>query len=117
MSVLLILNDPPYGTERSYNGLRLARQLKKENPALDVRVFLIGDAVSCAVSGQKTLDGYYNLERMIRALITKKVAIKCCGTCLDARGLIEDSLVSGAKRGSMSDLAKWTSEADKVVTF
>ncbi|MHA2003936.1 MAG: DsrE/DsrF/TusD sulfur relay family protein [Candidatus Thorarchaeota archaeon] len=117
MSVLLILNDPPYGTERSYNGLRLARQLKKENPDHDVRVFLIGDAASCAVSGQKTPDGYYNLERMIRDLVTKKVDIKCCGTCLDARGLTEDSLVSGAKRGSMSDLAKWTSEADKVVTF
>ena len=117
MNVLLILNDPAYGTERSYNGLRLARQLKKENPDLDVRVFLIGDAVSCAVSGQKTPDGYYNLERMIRALVTKKVDIKCCGTCLDARGLTEDSLVSGAKRGSMSDLAKWTSESDKVVIF
>ncbi|MHA2071812.1 MAG: DsrE/DsrF/TusD sulfur relay family protein, partial [Candidatus Thorarchaeota archaeon] len=57
MSILLILNDPPYGTERSYNGLRLARQLKKENPDHDVRVFLIGDAASCAVSGQKTPDG------------------------------------------------------------
>jgi uncharacterized protein involved in oxidation of intracellular sulfur len=117
MSVLLILNDPPYGTERSYNGLRLAMQLKKENPDLAVHIFLIGDAVSCAVSGQKTADGCYNLERMLRALITKKVDISCCGTCLDARGLTEDSLVSGAKRGSMSKLAKWTSEAEKVVTF
>jgi uncharacterized protein involved in oxidation of intracellular sulfur len=117
MSVLLILNDPPYGTERSYNGLRLGVQLKKRSSDLEVNVFLIGDAVSCAVSGQKTPDGYYNLERMIRALITKKVAIKCCGTCLDARGLTENSLVSGAKRGSMSDLAKWTSQADKIVTF
>jgi uncharacterized protein involved in oxidation of intracellular sulfur len=92
-------------------------QLKKDNTDHDVRVFLIGDAVSCAVSGQKTPDGYYNLERMTRALVTKKVDIKCCGTCFDARGLTEDSLVSGAKRGSMSDLAKWTSESDKVVTF
>jgi uncharacterized protein involved in oxidation of intracellular sulfur len=117
MSVLLILNDPPYGTERSYNGLRLAKSLKKENPEFEVNVFLIGDSVSCAVSGQKTPDGYYNLERMIRALVTKKVAIKCCGTCLDARGLTEDSLVSGVKRGSMSDLARWTSESEKAVTF
>lgn len=27
MSTLLILNDPPYGTERSYNGMRLAKAL------------------------------------------------------------------------------------------
>ncbi|MHA2143099.1 MAG: DsrE/DsrF/TusD sulfur relay family protein [Candidatus Thorarchaeota archaeon] len=117
MSILLILNDPPYGTERSYNGLRLSISLRKESPDSTVNVFLIGDAVSCAVSGQKTPEGYYNLEKMIRALITKKVDIKCCGTCLDARGLAEESLISGVKRGSMSDLAKWTAESDKVVTF
>jgi len=117
MRVLLILNDSPYGTERSYNGLRLAISLKKENPEIDVNVFLIGDAVSCAISSQKTPDGYYNLERMIRALITKKVTIKYCGTCLDARGLTEEHLVSGAERGSMSHLAKWTVESDKIVTF
>ncbi|MHA2379939.1 MAG: DsrE/DsrF/TusD sulfur relay family protein [Candidatus Thorarchaeota archaeon] len=117
MSLLLILNDPPYGTERSYNGLRLAIALKKESPELVVNVFLIGDAVSCAISGQKTPDGYYNLERMIRALIAKSVSIKCCGTCLDARGLNEEFLVLGVKRSSMSELAKWTSESEEVVAF
>jgi uncharacterized protein involved in oxidation of intracellular sulfur len=117
MSVLIILNDPPYGTERSYNGLRLGMALKKERPELSLNIFLIGDGVSCAVSGQKTPDGYYNLERMLRGLITKKVTIKCCGSCLDARGLSDESLVSGVERGSMSILAKWTSEANKVVTF
>jgi uncharacterized protein involved in oxidation of intracellular sulfur len=117
MSLLLILNDPPYGTERSYNGLRLAIALKKENPEFAVNVFLIGDAVACAVSGQKTPDSFYNLERMIRSLLTKKVAIMCCGTCLDARGLNEESLVSGVKRGRMSDLAKWSLESEKSITF
>jgi hypothetical protein len=27
MNYLIILNDPPYGAERSYNGLRLANSL------------------------------------------------------------------------------------------
>ena len=117
MNLTLILNDPPYGTERSYNGLRLAMALLKENPENQVNIFLIGDAVSCAISGQKTPEGYYNLERMIRALVTKKVNIKCCGTCLNARGLNEEVLVSGVKRGSMSDLAEWTAMSDKVITF
>ncbi|MHA1950722.1 MAG: DsrE/DsrF/TusD sulfur relay family protein [Candidatus Thorarchaeota archaeon] len=117
MSVLLILNDPSYGTERSYNGLRLAMALKKENPDVTVNVFLTGDAVSCAVSGQKTPDGYYNLERMVRTLITKKVSISCCGTCLDARGLKEEQLVTGVERGTMSILAKWTLESTKVISF
>ncbi len=113
MTMLIILNDPPYGTERSYNGLRLAMNLRKNFPDIQVNLFLMGDAVS----GQKTPDGYYNLERMIRAVVTKKVDVICCGTCLDARGIKEDYLVPGVKRATMGDLTKWTAEADKVVTF
>ncbi|MGV9170447.1 MAG: DsrE/DsrF/TusD sulfur relay family protein [Promethearchaeia archaeon] len=84
MTHLIVLNDPPYGTERSYNGLRLAMALKKKDSDVSLNIFMIGDGVSCAVAGQKTPDGYYNLERMIRALLAKDVTMKCCGTCLDA---------------------------------
>jgi sulfur relay (sulfurtransferase) complex TusBCD TusD component (DsrE family) len=52
MKALIILNDPPYGTERSYNGLRLAGQLVKREGE-EVRIFLIGDAASCGKRGQK----------------------------------------------------------------
>ena len=41
-AVLLSLNDPPYGTERSYNALRMALSLAKVD-GTDVRVFLIAD--------------------------------------------------------------------------
>jgi len=64
---LVIINDSPYGNERPYNALRLAMNLAKRADAL-VRVFLIGDGVNCAMSGQKTPDGYYNVERMIKFL-------------------------------------------------
>lgn len=48
---LFILNDPPYGTERSYNGLRLAGALaERENE--EIRIFLMGDAASCAKANQ-----------------------------------------------------------------
>jgi uncharacterized protein involved in oxidation of intracellular sulfur len=36
-----------------------------------VKVFLMGDAVSCALAGQKTPDGYYNMERLIRTTAVK----------------------------------------------
>jgi len=62
---LIILNDPPYGTERSYNGMRLANELTK-NEEQEVRVFLLGDAVTCAKQGQQTPNGFYNLERMLK---------------------------------------------------
>lgn len=56
VAILLVLNDPPYGTERSYNGLRLAYAPAKREET-DVRVFLMADAVGCAVAGQKTERG------------------------------------------------------------
>ncbi len=116
MKALIILNDPPYGTERSYNGLRLAMTLAKTE-GTELRLFLMADAVACAKPGQKTPDGYYNLERMLRGLTAKEVPIGACATCLDARGLSDADLVDGAHRSSMAELTEWTLWADKVVTF
>lgn len=113
---LLILNDPPYGTERSYNGLRLANALAKREES-EVRVFLMGDAAACAKAGQKTPNGYYNLERMIGAVVRRGVEVACCGTCLDARGIAEDELVEGAHRSTLEELAEWTVWADSAIVF
>lgn len=117
MKILLILNNPPYGTEISYNGLRLANALAKNDPSAAVTVFLMADAVLCAKKGQKTPDGYYNLERMIKRFATGNHALLLCSTCMDARGLTEAELVEGAQRSSMDELAKATLAADKVLTF
>ena len=113
---LVILNDPPYGTERSYNGLRLAGSLARRE-GQQVRVFLMGDAASCAQSGQKTPDGYYNVERMLRAITNKKGEVGVCGTCMDARGLASDDLAEGTRRGTLEELADWTLWADRVLVF
>jgi uncharacterized protein involved in oxidation of intracellular sulfur len=114
--VLIVLNDPPYGTERSYNGLRLAIALSKRDD-VEVRVFLIGDAVGCAVAGQKVPEGSYDLERMVRSVARRGGDVACCGTCLDARGIGEDRLVEGARRSSMEELTDWTLWADRIATF
>jgi uncharacterized protein involved in oxidation of intracellular sulfur len=67
-SHLIIVNNAPYGNERPYNALRLAMQLARR-PESQVRVFLIGDGVNCAIAGQKTPDGYYSVERMLKSLV------------------------------------------------
>ncbi len=113
---LFILNDPPYGNERSYNGLRLAMSLAKRQ-GVEIRVFLMGDAVGCAVAGQQTPDGYYNLERMLKGLAKKSVAVGCCGTCLKARGITDDRLAEGAHHSSLEELTDWTLWADRVLGF
>ena len=64
---LFIINDAPYGNERPYNALRLALNLLKRSD-VSVRVFLTGDGVLCARRGQDTPEGYYNIERMVKAI-------------------------------------------------
>lgn len=70
-SVLFVLNDAPYGSERVYNALRHAMALAKLSDA-EVRVFLMADATSCAVAGQVTPEGYYSIESMLKGLVAKK---------------------------------------------
>lgn len=116
MKTLFILNDAPYGTERSYNGLRLAGALAKRD-GQEVKVFFIGDAAACAKSGQKTPNGYYNFERMIKAVALGKAELGVCGSCMDARGMTDDELVKGTHRSTMDELTDWTVWADSVITF
>jgi uncharacterized protein involved in oxidation of intracellular sulfur len=116
MNILLIINDPPYGTERCFNALRLALAVLKEPEKPDVTIFLMADAVLAAKSGQNTPDGYYSLENMLKGVI-QHADVVLCGTCMDARGIGEAELVPGATRGTMPQLANLTMTADKVLVF
>lgn len=73
-SVLFVLNEGPYGSERSYNALRHAMAMTKK-PDIEVNVFLMADATTCALAGQKTPEGYYSIERMLKGLVTKKARV------------------------------------------
>ncbi len=117
MKVTLIVNDPPYGTERLYNALRLAQALLKRDSATEATVFLMADAVSGAKQGQKTPDGFYNVERMLARFRAAGGRILLCGTCMDARGLADADMLEGAERSTMAELAEATATADKVLVF
>ncbi|MBI2718420.1 MAG: DsrE family protein [Rhizobiales bacterium] len=117
MKVLFVLNDPPYGSERCYNALRLAHALSKNDPAMEVTVFLMADAVVAARKGQKTPDGYYNMERMLKRVVAGKNQVLLCGTCMEARGMVESDLLEGARRSTVDELAAATIAADKVIIF
>jgi uncharacterized protein involved in oxidation of intracellular sulfur len=116
--MLFILNDPPYGTERSFNALRVARHVLKSGEGQGtVRIFLMGDAASCAKAGQKVPQGYYNLGDMLGMVARAGAQIGVCGTCMDARGITLEELVESAHRSTMDELTAWTIEADKVLVF
>jgi len=111
----VIVNDSPYGIEKPWNALRLCSTAASEGT--EVRIFLMGDSVVSAKTGQKTPDGHYNMEKMLGALIKKGVQIKVCGACINAHGLTILELVEGVELGSMKILVDWISNSDKVISF
>jgi uncharacterized protein involved in oxidation of intracellular sulfur len=114
-ATLFILNDPPYGTERSYNALRLAGSLSKRAEA--VRVFLIGEGAACAHRQQKVPQGHYNIEVMLKTLVKNGAEVGVCSSCMDARGIADSDLAEGTRRSSLDELTTWTKDATKVLVF
>jgi uncharacterized protein involved in oxidation of intracellular sulfur len=113
--ITIIINDAPYGSERSYNGLRTAiNLLKREN--VTINLFLMADATFCAIEEQKTPNGYYNIARMIHS-ISRRGKVGACGSCMDARGLSNLKLVENVHRSSMDELTDWILMSDQIITF
>lgn len=118
MITLIIINDGPYGTEKAYNALRIANQLGRDyKDEMELRIFLMADAATCALAGQETPDGYYNIEQMLKLSVAKGAKVKICGTCAAARGIKSAKFVTGAELGTMEELAEWIAESDKTLTF
>ena len=113
----VVVNDAPYGGERAWNALRLASAFISAEVGMKVRVFLMGDAIVAAKRGQVTPEGYYNLERMLSELAGKGAQIRACGSCMKSRGISDAELVEGVHRGTMTILAGWVKESDRVVAF
>ena len=116
MNVLVVLQGPAYGDERSYNGLRLAGSLAKRDD-VNVRIFCFGDAVTCALGGQNVPDGYYHLDRMLTAAAHHGAEIGLCGTCMDARGITAEMIIDTTRRSSLDEVTDWVLWADKTITF
>ena len=117
MKTLIVINDAPYGTEKAYNELRMAMTLQKEHSEVEVLIFLLADSLGCAIPNQKTPQGYYNIERMLKSVINKGAKVKACGGCSEARGISELTLIEGAEISNMIEFSKWVVESDKVLTF
>lgn len=116
-NILIVCTGAPYGSESLYNALRLAIALKEqEECAVDLRLFLLSDAVTVALNGQAPTEGY-NLRQMLEILTAQKVPMRLCKTCTDSRGISGLSLIDGIEIGTMPLLARWTVEADKVINF
>lgn len=116
MKTLFILNDAPYGSERTYNGLRLAGAIAKQE-GNEVRLFMMGDSASAAHRNQKVPQGFYNVEVMIGNVVRHGGKVGVCGTCMDARGLADSDLTESTHRSTLAELTEWTVWSDKTLVF
>lgn len=115
MSVAVLINASPYGSELPYNALRLAAALELAGER--VEILLMGDAVNTARRGQDPRAAHASLEAALAELVEKGVSVTLCGTCCQTRGLQEVDLIAGAVVGTIHDLARVVRESDKVLSF
>lgn len=83
----------------------------------EVKLFLLGDAASCAKGGQKVPEGFYNVQIMLGRVLRNKAEVGVCGTRMDARGIADSELTDGARKSTPAELTSWTQWADKVLVF
>lgn len=117
-TITFILQSPPYGDEKIWNALRLAKALTTAAIGMKVNIFLLGDGVVAAKKGQKPPEGFYNLEKMLKELVDQGSNVIACRTCVASRGLVESDLVDGVRVGTtVGNLAQWVKESQKVLSF
>ena len=115
-NILIVVNASPYGSERSLSALRLAATLSQYDDCSDVNVFLISDGVGIALSGQD-VGTQQTHEFLVKQIIENGGKILLCQTCIHSRGLQNANWIDGVEVGTMQDLAKWTLEADNILSF
>lgn len=113
--LLFILHSAPYGDEHFFSGLRLALQIQETKQA-EINLFLMSDAVLGGIVKQNPAEGYH-LQQMLEILTSQGAEVKLCKTCTNARGLTELPLIEGVEIGTLTELAEWTLQADKVLNF
>ncbi|WP_165463119.1 DsrE/DsrF/TusD sulfur relay family protein [Atlantibacter sp.] len=115
-NIVIIANGAAYGSESLFNSLRLAIALREQPGEMDLKLFLMSDAVTAGIRGQKPSEGY-NIQQMLEILTAQNVPVKLCKTCADGRGVSGLALIDGVEIGTLVELAQWTLAADKVLTF
>lgn len=117
-NILMIVHASAYGSERMLSALRLATALmSQETETVELRIFMLSDAVTVGLAGQVAAEAGGGLQQMIETLVERGVQISLCRTCALARGIIDQTLIAGVRIGTMPELAEYTLAADKVLTF
>ena len=117
-SILIIVNAPAYGSERMLSALRLATAIAgQEVETVDLRLFMMSDAVTVGLAGQAGVEAGGGLQQMIEELVRSGAKVRLCRSCAQTRGMLDLALIPGVIIGTLPELAEWTLAADKVISF
>lgn len=117
-TVLIIVHAPAYGSERMLSALRLATALAgQEIETVDLRLFMMSDAVTVGLPNQSAADAGGSLQGMLEELVQHGARVRLCRSCAQARGVVDLALIPGVSIGTLPELAEWTLAADKVISF
>lgn len=97
MRMPFALDDTPYGTERSCNGLRLTGPLAHRE-CLEARVRRLGDSASCVAVKEKVLNGCCHRDLMVTSVLHHRGSGGCPDTCTETRTSNEGGPEDGARR-------------------
>jgi len=95
--IVIIANGAAYGSESLFNSLRLAIALREQPQAPALKLFLMSDAVTAGLRGQKPAEGY-NIQQMLEILTAQNVPVKLCKTW--RRRARRERPAAGRRRGN-----------------
>ena len=64
----------------------------------------MADTATCVLPNHNIVNGYYNIERMLKSVLNKGGQVKICGTCAGARGIKNLLLIESAQISTMAEL-------------
>ncbi len=115
MNALVIIDESGAGVSRPIHGMDLAMELARSE-GLTVRVYLLGAAVEYAQAGGVGA-GSPSVAEHVSRLVSGGVEVAISEMELASRGLRTEDLVIGAQPATLTTLAAWTLDADRVLVF
>jgi uncharacterized protein involved in oxidation of intracellular sulfur len=114
-SVLLVLSHAPFDGDVTWNALRLARTLVDRK--IPVRIFVMNDAIDLVREGAIPDGSEFDLQAMLRDLLPRGGRLKICTTCVNRCGIGQGEVIPEATMSTMTDLAEWVVDSDRVLVF
>ena len=114
VSIAVGLGSPAYSSERAFTALNFIHTALMEGHEL--KVFLFEDGIFLSKRGQDP-GNFANPLPWLETIIEEGAEVKFCGTCAKERGLTEEEIIEGVRKGTMADFVGMVSSADRSVIF